>query len=400
MKWEKAAIKSVCKGIYDGPHATPPVSDTGAIFLGISNFSNGRLDLSDIRFISENDLPRWTKRVTPQASDIVFSYEATLNLYAVIPDGFRGCLGRRMALIRVDEKKVYYKFLYYYFYSDAWRVVIQENTVLGATVDRIPLVKFPDFLIDLPPLVTQHRIADILSAYDNLIENNQKQIKLLEEATQRLYKEWFVDLRFPGYEDVKIVDGVPEGWKKDTIDSRIELLSGYAFKSSEFNDEGKYKIITIKNVKDGQFDGDNVNCMINIPEKMPEHCKLVDGDILLSLTGNVGRVCIVHGENFLLNQRIAKLRSNNMAYTYCLFRSKDMFDNMNNLTNGVAQQNLSPIRTGKINIVFPTDALIQMFEKTVNPMLNKITVLNKSILSLSQARDRLLPKLMNGEIEV
>ena len=400
MKWEKAAIKSVCKGIYDGPHATPPVSDTGAIFLGISNFSNGRLDLSDIRFISENDLPRWTKRVTPQASDIVFSYEATLNLYAVIPDGFRGCLGRRMALIRVDEKKVYYKFLYYYFYSDAWRVVIQENTVLGATVDRIPLVKFPDFLIDLPPLVTQHRIADILSAYDNLIENNQKQIKLLEEATQRLYKEWFVDLCFPGYEDVKIVDGVPEGWKKDTIDSRIELLSGYAFKSSEFNDEGKYKIITIKNVKDGQFDGDNVNCMINIPEKMPEHCKLVDGDILLSLTGNVGRVCIVHGENFLLNQRIAKLRSNNMAYTYCLFRSKDMFDNMNNLTNGVAQQNLSPIRTGKINIVFPTDALIQMFEKTVNPMLNKITVLNKSILSLSQARDRLLPKLMNGEIEV
>lgn len=400
MKWEKAAIKSVCKGIYDGPHATPPVSDTGAIFLGISNFSNGRLDLSNIRFISENDLPRWTKRVTPQASDIVFSYEATLNLYAVIPDGFRGCLGRRMALIRVDEEKAYYKFLYYYFYSDAWRVVIQENTVLGATVDRIPLVKFPDFLIDLPPLVTQHRIADILSAYDNLIENNQKQIKLLEEATQRLYKEWFVDLCFPGYEDVKIVDGVPEGWKKDTIDSRIELLSGYAFKSSEFNDEGKYKIITIKNVKDGQFDGDNVNCMINIPEKMPEHCKLVDGDILLSLTGNVGRVCIVHGENFLLNQRIAKLRSNNMAYTYCLFRSKDMFDNMNNLTNGVAQQNLSPIRTGKINIVFPTDALIQMFEKTVNPMLNKITVLNKSILSLSQARDRLLPKLMNGEIEV
>lgn len=400
MSWEKVAIKSVCKGIYDGPHATPPVSDTGAIFLGISNFSNGRLDLSDIRFISENDLPRWTKRVTPQARDIVFSYEATLNLYAVIPDGFRGCLGRRMALIRVDEEKAYYKFLYYYFYSDAWRVVIQENTVLGATVDRIPLVKFPDFLIDLPPLVTQHRIADILSAYDDLIENNQKQIKLLEEAAQRLYKEWFVDLRFPGYEDVKIVDGVPEGWKKDTIDSRIEILSGYAFKSSEFNDEGKYKIITIKNVKDGQFDGDNVNRMINIPEKMPEHCKLVDGDILLSLTGNVGRVCIVHGENFLLNQRVAKLRSNNMAYTYCLFRSKDMFDNMNNLTNGVAQQNLSPIRTGTINIVFPTDALIQMFEKTVNPMLNKIIVLNKSILSLSQVRDRLLPKLMSGEIEV
>lgn len=270
----------------------------------------------------------------------------------------------------------------------------------GTAQDNLSWKKLSTIKFPAPPIEVQDKIVSILSGYDDLIENNQKQIKLLEEAAQRIYKEWFVDLRFPGYEDLKIVDGVPKGWKKDTIDSRIELLSGYAFKSSEFNDEGKYKIITIKNVKDGQFDGDNVNRMINIPEKMPEHCKLVEGDILLSLTGNVGRVCIVHGENFLLNQRVAKLRSNNMAYTYCLFRSKDMFDNMNNLTNGVAQQNLSPIRTGKINIVFPTDALIQMFEKTVNPMLNKITVLNKSILSLSQARDRLLSKLMNGEIEV
>ena len=117
MSWEKVAIKSICKGIYDGPHATPPMSDSGAIFLGISNFSNGRLVLSDIRYISENDLPKWTKRVSPQTNDIVFSYEATLNLYAIIPDNFRGCLGRRMALIRVDEEKAYYKFLYYYFYQ-------------------------------------------------------------------------------------------------------------------------------------------------------------------------------------------------------------------------------------------------------------------------------------------
>ena len=270
----------------------------------------------------------------------------------------------------------------------------------GTAQDNLSWKKLSTIKFPAPPIEVQDKIVSFLSVYDDLIENNQKQIKLLEEVAQRLYKEWFVDLRFPGYEDVEIVDGVPEGWKKDTIDSRIELLNGYAFKSSEFNDDGKYKIITIKNVKDGQFDGDNVNRIINIPEKMPEHCKLVDGDILLSLTGNVGRVCIVHGENFLLNQRVAKLRSNNMAYTYCLFRSKDMFDYMNNLTNGVAQQNLSPIRTGKINIVFPTDALIQMFEKTVNPMLNKITVLNKSILSLSQARDRLLPKLISGEIEV
>ena len=401
MKLTDYKMADIYEGLYDGPHATPPTSEDGAVFLGISNITkDGHIDLSDIKHISENDLPKWTKRVTPKAGDIVFSYEATLNLYAIIPEGFWGCLGRRMALIRPDEERAHGKFLFYYFFSPQWRATIAENTIIGATVDRIPIAKFPEFPIRLPDIETQCRIADILSVYDNLIENNKKQIKLLEEAAQRLYKEWFVDLRFPGHEDVAIVDGVPEGWIEDTIDSKIDLLSGYAFKSAEFNDEGTYKIVTIKNVKDGQFDGDNVSRMVDIPPKMPEHCKLSDGDILLSLTGNVGRVCIVHGDNYLLNQRVAKIKSDNPTYAYCLFRSKDMFDEMNNLANGAAQQNLSPIRTGQIKVIFPTDELIDTFEEIVSPMIEKITMLNKTMLLLSQARDRLLPKLMSGEIEV
>ena len=115
MSWEKVCIKDISTGIYDGPHATPPMADSGAIFLGISNFVNGQLDFSEIRYISNDDLPKWTKRVVPQENDIVFSYEATLNLYAVIPKGFRGCLGRRMGLIRPDLTKVNHKYLYYYF---------------------------------------------------------------------------------------------------------------------------------------------------------------------------------------------------------------------------------------------------------------------------------------------
>ena len=244
------------------------------------------------------------------------------------------------------------------------------------------------------------RVVDILSAYDALIENNQKQIKLLEEAAQRLYKEWFVDLRFSGYEDTAIVDGVPEGWEKATIDSRISLLSGYAFKSTQFDSSGEFKVVTIKNVKDGEFDGSNTNRIVSIPEKMPKHCVLADGDILLSLTGNVGRTCIVNGNNYLLNQRVAKLQSDIPAFTYCLFRSNDMFDAMNNLANGAAQQNLSPIRTGKIMILFPADNLLEEFERIVGSMISKMLSLRKQCDLLIQSRDRLLPKLMNGEIEV
>ena len=400
MSWEKMKLNDVCISISDGDHQPPPKANKGVPFVTISNITNtNQFDFSSTMFVPQEYYDGLDSKRKVQEGDVLYSVVGSFGIPVYIKNNTPFVFQRHIAILRPNVYKIAPQFLYYTMLNKDFYLKA-DAVAIGAAQRTVSLTALRNMEIEIPHIETQKKIAKILSSYDNLIDNNQKQIKLLEEDAQRLYKEWFVDLRFPGYEDVKIVNGVPEGWKKDTIDSRIELLSGYAFKSSEFNDEGKYKIITIKNVKDGQFDGVNVNRMVNIPEKMPEHCKLVDGDILLSLTGNVGRVCIVHGENFLLNQRVAKLRSNNMAYTYCLFRSKDMFDNMNNLTNGVAQQNLSPIRTGKINIVFPTDALIQMFEKTVNPMLNKITVLNKSILSLSQARDRLLPKLMNGEIEV
>ena len=404
MKWEKVAIKSVCKGIYDGPHATPPVSDTGAIFLGISNFSNGRLDLSDIRFISENDLPRWTKRVTPQASDIVFSYEATLNLYAVIPDGFRGCLGRRMALIRVDEEKAYYKFLYYYFYSDAWRAVIQENTVLGATVDRIPLVKFPDFLIDLPPLVTQHRIADILSAYDNLIENNQKQIKLLEEASQCLYKEWFVDLRFPGYEDVKIVDGVPEGWQKDKAESFFNITIGRTPPRTEkqwfVKGEAGVPWLSISDMGNARVYVFATSEGLTQEAVKKHNMKIVpSGTIFVSFKLTVGRVSIATTD-MCTNEAIAHFYINDdlkRAYTYC-YLSNFVYDTLGNTSSISKAVNSKIIKA--MPFVMPDRLIIEAFSKRVTPILYEIKNKQFACIKLEEARDRLLPKLMSGEIEV
>lgn len=133
---------------------------------------------------------------------------------------------------------------------------------------------------------------------------------------------------------------------------------------------------------------------------MPPHCKLQEGDSLLSLTGNVGRVCTVIGDNYLLNQRVAKIVSEYPCFSYCLFRSDKMFHDMNNLANGAAQQNLSPIRTGQLRIIKPDDETILKFEQMVKPILNKKNILNRDILIAAQARNRLLPKLMNGEIEV
>jgi type I restriction enzyme S subunit len=208
-------IKDFALGIYDGPHATPQEANDGPIFLGIKNVTpQGTLDFTEIRHVSDQEYPKWTKRVVPQENDIVFSYEATLHRYALIPAEFRGCLGRRMALVRPDPMKVHPRFLHYYFLTSSWRSVVEANIINGATVDRVPLTKFPDFQVRLPVLETQRRIASILSAYDDLIENNRRRIQLLEQSARLLYKEWFVHLRFPGHEHVNVKDGVPAGWEK------------------------------------------------------------------------------------------------------------------------------------------------------------------------------------------
>ena len=380
MSWNKVPIKTICKGIYDGPHATPPESSSGAVFLGIPNFINGQLDLSNIRYISEQDLPKWTKRVTPQPNDIVFSYEATLNLYAIIPKGFWGCLGRRMALIRVDEKKADYKFLYYYFYSPAWRSVIQEHTVTGATVDRIPLVSFPDFLVELPDLSTQRRIASILSAYDDLIENNRRQIKLLEEVAQRLYSEWFVELRFPGHESVKVVDGVPEGWMKVCLKDICETKTGK--KDANFGcDDGAYPFFTCAQA----------------PIKAPSYsfdCSAV------ILAGNGDFNVRLYRGKFEAYQRTYVLSPANTEYLFLLYNAVSR--NMNVLTKGASGSTIKFLTKGMIDsieLLIPSSQLLTTYNQNSEALQKSIEALHRKVALAVEARDRLLPKLMNSGME-
>jgi type I restriction enzyme S subunit len=270
--WPIVELQEVMSALYDGPHATPKESHNGAIFLGIKNVTeDGRLDLENIRYIAEDDMPRWTKRVIPAKDDIVFSYEATLHRYARIPEGFRGCLGRRMALIRVNKKVCDVEFLFSYFLSPLWRCEVERHILTGATVDRIPLTHVPKFKVHLPPLPAQKKIAKILSAYDRLIENNLKRIKLLEEMAQITYEEWFVRLRFPGHESTPInpKTGLPEGWRMGNMQDLFDFKNGYAFKSGTYVQDGQHKIVTIKNVQDGSFIPDTTDTIAELPRVIP-----------------------------------------------------------------------------------------------------------------------------------
>ena len=394
MSWEKAKIKDVCEGIYDGPHATPPVSNDGAIFLGISNITqDGHLDISNPKYISEDDFPRWTKRVIPQGGDIVFSYEATLNLYAVIPDGFHGCLGRRMALIRPDETKVNGRFLYYYFFSEKWRRIISENTVIGATVDRIPLIRFPDFLISFPSLEEQKAIAGILSAYDNLIENNQKQIKLLEEAAQRLYKEWFVDLRFPGHENTKIVDGVPEGWKVRCLSEIADVLMGQSPKSEFYN-------LDRNGLPFHQGVGSYGTRFVKDSTYSTSYTRIAEpGSILFSVRAPVGRLNITKNK-IVIGRGLAAINHKTGMQSYLFYLLKERFFKDNIIGNGSIFASISKDELLEQKFIIPINGLVKAFNNIAKSIDGKIAILVDQTTLLIEARDRLLPRLMNGDIEI
>lgn len=396
-------MKEIYEGLYDGPHATPPVTDSGAVFLGISNITkDGHIDLTDIKYISEEDLPKWTRRVTPKCGDIVFSYEATLNLYAIIPDGFWGCLGRRMALIRPDEEKAHGKYLYYYFFSPEWRATIAANTITGATVDRIPIAKFPDFPIRLPEIEKQRRIADILSKYDDLIENNKKQINLLEEAAQRLYKEWFVDFRFPGYEEVEIVDGVPEGWMKKRISDLGEIITGKTPSTAKKQYYGgNIPFVKIPDMHDCVFPITTEVSLTTEGANTQKNKYIPKNGIMVSCIATVGLVNIAI-EPCQTNQQINSIILNDeqdLYYTYSTMkRLKDLLEGVG--SNGATMTNVNKTKFGNLEMLYPSEEFRKAYFEYCSPIFEKIFLLSMSVNKLSQARGRLLPKLMSGEIEV
>lgn len=399
MSWKKAKLSECCQSISDGDHQAPPKSNKGIPFVTISNIKDNSFDFTDCMYVPQSYYNNLLAKRKPQKGDILYSVVGSFGIPVLMKENVKFTFQRHIAILRPNPHIVEPAYMYYSMLSKAF-FLQADAAAIGAAQRTISLSSLQNLTINLPDLPTQRRIASILSAYDDLIENNRRQIKLLEEAAQRLYREWFVELRFPGHEGVKVVDGVPEGWMKGTVDNIVKLLSGYPFKSSEYVSSGKYRLITIKNVKDGEFSPDNVDYMDQLPDKVPSHCILTEGDILLSLTGNIGRVCIVNGYNYLLNQRVAKLQTLHPAYAYCMFRSKEMLNKMTALSNGVAQQNLSPIRTEKIRILIPSSNLLFQFKSIVEPIILQIILLNNQITFSCEARDRLLPKLMSGEMEV
>lgn len=398
---ESTPIRDVCLGIYDGPHATPQESDEGPIFLGIKNITeDGHLDFSEVRHVSESEFPKWTRRVTPEPGDVVFTYEATLHRYAMIPEGFRGCLGRRVALVRPNPLKADSCFLLYYFLSHTWRQVVEENVISGATVDRIPLERFPHFPVTLPTLSVQREIASILSSYDDLIENNRRRMVLLEESARLLYQEWFVRLRFPGHEHTRIIDGVPEGWGRVPMSESVEINP-----KTRLSDKDENWYVEMADLSTNSMVIQNV-----VMREGRNGSKFQNGDTLFARitpcleNGKTGFVnFMAPGETGRGSTEFIVLRPKRVSpeFVYCLARTYDLREHaIKSMIGSSGRQRVQESCFDKFRIFVPPAILLNQFSESAQQLFEQIKNLHAQNQRLRSARDLLLPQLMSGELAV
>lgn len=285
-------------------------------------------------------------------------------------------------------------FLYYVLSDDSFFDHMMSSAN-GTKMPRGNRKLIPSFEIPLPPLSTQHRIASILSRYDSLIENYQKQIKLLEEAAQRLYKEWFIDLRFPGHENTNIIDGVPEGWERKSIGEIGEYLNGFAFKPSDWQELGK-PIIKIKEMSNGVTN----ETPRNSGERVPEKYLIKAGDLLFSWSATL-MVIIWSGEEGWLNQHLFKVTPvKGIDREFLLQSISNTIVEFQNLTTGSTMKHIQRNKLDQVFVNVPNAEIMKRYSDISEKTRSNILSLQSQLRLLTEARDRLLPKLMNGEIAV
>lgn len=338
-------------------------------------------------YISREGLARSSAKLIPENSVIIAMYGQGDTAGRVAINKIPLCTNQACCNLIINHEVADYEYVYYALSALYDKLVSLKNggaqPNLNAGIIKAVEIPFPDLEI-------QHRIAYILSTYDDLIENNQKQIKLLEEAAQRLYKEWFVDLRFSGYEDIEIIDGVPKGWSRVKLVDLCDVQYGYAFNGSLFNDKGNgTPIIRIRNIPSG-ITSDYTT------EDTEDEYRIKNGEIVVGMDGefHINSWC---GEEAYLVQRTCCFRPyNEYLHGWLLWAIYEPIKYFEKTVVGATVSHL-----GKKHI--DTIELLKAPERYYKPFdvyFRKRQVLLNQNRKLTEARDRLLPILLNGEIEV
>lgn len=429
--WPIVEISSVCEGIFDGPHATPKKTPHGPVFLGISSLIRGQLDLSSTEHLSEDDFTKWTKRVIPRQGDVVFSYETRLGDAALIPAGLRCCLGRRMALMRIDRLKAIPEYILYAYLGPEFQDEIRKRTIHGSTVDRLPLNQFGSFPIRIPPIYVQHEIVEILKSLDDRISLLRETNTTLEAIAQALFKSWFVDFDpvhakrqgripegmdettaalFPDSFEESGLGLVPKGWlavRLGDITERITKGTTPTTLKRPFVDAGINFVKAESMTGDGGFIPGKFAFIDDSTHELLRRSQLANGDVLISIAGTIGRIAVMT-EDFLpanTNQAVAIIRPSQEKFPSGLIsrflgRSESQ-QQMGERVVQAVQANLSLGTLSDLKLVIPPEGItVQLYQNGLAQIDACKESNHRRIRNLTELRDTLLPRLISGQLRL
>ena len=397
-EWKKVKLGEIASAIQTGPFGSQlhqsDYSKDGTPVVMPKDIINGKIDKSSIARVESQHVERLSRHKISEG-DILYSRRGDVGKCAYTVDAQKGWLcGTGCLRVTIDREKALPQFIFYQLQKRDTIGWVEKHAI-GATMLNLNTSILSDVPIELPSLPIQHRIATILSRYDSLIENYQKQIKLLEEAAQRLYKEWFVDLRFPGHENTKIVDGLPEGWEKKAISQLGEYLNGFAFKPSDWQETGK-PIIKIKEMGNGVGN----DTPRNNGERVPAKYLVKSGDLLFSWSATL-MVIVWSGEEGWLNQHLFKVTpSEGIGREFLLQSISNTIGEFQNLTTGSTMKHIQRNKLDQVYVNVPNDEIMNLYCNIAEKTREQFLLLSSQTRLLTEARDRLLPKLMSVEIIV
>lgn len=405
MSWETTSLGDVSINIQTGPFGSQlhqsDYSTKGIPVVMPKDLVNGHISEESIARVSDVHIERLSRHKI-ETSDILYSRRGDVGRCAFATKNEAGWLcGTGCLRVSIDSSKANPKFIFYQLQKTDTVGWVEKHAV-GATMLNLNTSILSRVPIELPPLNEQNRIADILSAYDRLIENNQKQIKLLEEAAQRLYKEWFIDLRFPGYETTPVADGVPEEWELCRLDDVIEFNPKVSLSKERLKQSIPMSALsTISMVLDAnEFTTTFSN----------SGSKFQNGDTLLARitpcleNGKTAFVTGIESEEGAVGSTeyiVMRSKGINPYMVYLLARTDSFRQSaINSMTGSDGRQRAQVDKLKALPYLKATEQIMGLFARYAEPMFLQIQKKNEQNVMLRQARDRLLPKLMSGELEV
>lgn len=308
----------------------------------------------------------------------------------------------------IPKKTIVRDFLYYVFRLQSIQYAIANRAYGGANQVNVSPKDVMGIKFNIPDIAVQKKIAKVFVAYDSLIENNKKRIRLLEQMAESLYKEWFVRFRFPGYEDVEFENGFPKDWEKVKLDDVLnKIATGLNPRKNFVLGEGENFYVTIKNMADNTVYLDNKCDKVNDDAiiKINKRSDLKIGDLLFSGIGTIGRVCLIDipTNNWNISESVFTMRANkkiSSEFLFMLLLSQDVQNYCQSKANGSAQKGIRMGDLRKYTFLLPTKNVINDFTNQISPILRNVSLLRNENNNLIQQRDLLLPRLMSGKLEV